>query len=89
MGRDGANTGISQTRPTLPHPASFNFLNRIGMRIILNKRGGVGMGATRPEPTPLSFLLATIITTLVIHFTIFFKKTLKKIRYLRQFRKFI
>ena len=77
MGLDGANTGISHTQPTLPHSASFNFLNRIEMRIILNKRGGVGMGATRPETSPspsLSFLLATIITTLVIHSTIFKKK---------------
>ena len=80
MGLDGANTGISHTQPTLPHSASFNFLNRIEMRIILNKRGGVGMGATQlktspPSPSPsLSFLLAAIITTLVIHSTIFKKK---------------
>ena len=26
------------------------------MRIIFNKRGGVGMGVTRPKPVPLPFL---------------------------------
>ena len=26
------------------------------MGIVFNKRGGVGMGVTRPEPTPLPFL---------------------------------
>ena len=29
------------------------------MGIIFNKRGGVGMGATRPEPAPLPFLIKT------------------------------
>ena len=43
--------GIYHTRP-IP----FNFLNETGMRFVLNKRGGVGMGATRPEPAPLPFL---------------------------------
>ena len=37
-------------------PAPFNFLNGMGMGIVLNKRGGVGMGATRPEPASLPFL---------------------------------
>ena len=46
--------GIYHTRP-----ASFNFLNEMGMRIILNKWGGVGMGATRLEPAPLSSLKTT------------------------------
>ena len=27
------------------------------MGIVFNKRGGVGMGATRPEPAPLPFLI--------------------------------
>ena len=44
--------GISHTRP-----APFNFLNGTGMGIVFNKRGGVGMGATRPEPAPLPFLV--------------------------------
>ena len=44
--------GIYHTRP-IP----FNFLNETGMRFVLNKRGGVGMGATRPEPAPLPFLI--------------------------------
>ena len=26
------------------------------MGIVFNKRGGVGMGTTRPEPVPLPFL---------------------------------
>ena len=29
------------------------------MGIILNKRGGVGMGATHPEPAPLSSLVSS------------------------------
>ena len=37
--------------------ALFNFLNGTGMWIILNKRGGVGMGVTRPEPAPLPSLV--------------------------------
>ena len=45
---------IYHTRP--PRPAPFNFLNRMGMGIVLNKWGGVGMEATRPKPTPLSSL---------------------------------
>ena len=43
--------GIYHTRPT-----PFNFLNGTGMRIVSNKRGGVGMGATCPEPAPLPSL---------------------------------
>ena len=43
--------GIYHTRP-IP----FNFLNGLGMGIILNKWDRVGMGATRPEPVPLSSL---------------------------------
>ena len=35
----------------------FNLLNRRGMGFVLNKRGRVGMGATRPEPAPLPSLL--------------------------------
>ena len=50
----GAGMGIYHTRPARPAP--FKFLNGTGMGIILNKRGGVGMGATRPEPTPLPSL---------------------------------
>ena len=49
-----ASMGIYHTRPVL-----FNFLNRTGMRFVLNKQDGVGMGATHPEPTPLPFLLLT------------------------------
>ena len=41
----------------LPCPSPFNFLNGTGMRIILNKRDGVGMGAIHPELTPLPSLL--------------------------------
>ena len=33
-------------------PAPFNFLNWTGMGIVFNKRGGVGMGATRPVVIP-------------------------------------
>ena len=40
----------------LPSPVPFYFLNGMGMRIISNKRGGVGIGATRPEPAPLPSL---------------------------------
>ena len=36
----------------------FNFLNGTDMKIILNKRGGIGMGATRLEPAPLPSLLS-------------------------------
>ena len=43
--------GISHTCP-----APFNFLNGTGMGIGFAKRGGVGMGATHPEPAPLPFL---------------------------------
>ena len=52
MGRDGASMGIYHTRPT-----PFNFLNGMGMVFVLNKWGGVGMGATRLEPAPLPSLL--------------------------------
>ena len=53
--RGGA--GQYEKFPYLPHPTpSFNFLNGTGMGIIFNKRGGVGMGATYPKPTLLSFL---------------------------------
>ena len=38
-------------------PVPFNFLNGMGMRIILKKQEGVGMGVTRPKPTPLSSLI--------------------------------
>ena len=38
---------ISHTRP-----APFNFLNGTGMRIVFNKRSGVGMGTTRPVVIP-------------------------------------
>ena len=31
------------------------------MRIVFNKRGEVGMGATRPEPTPLPFLARSLL----------------------------
>ena len=36
--------------------APFNYLNRKGMRIVSNKQGEVGMGATHPKPAPLSSL---------------------------------
>ena len=42
---------ISHIRPVL-----FNFLNGTGMKIILNKQGGIGMGVTHPEPTLLPSL---------------------------------
>ena len=41
----------------IPCPIPFKFLNGMGMRIILNKRDGVGMGATHSEPVPLPFLV--------------------------------
>ena len=44
-GRGRTSMRISHTRP-----APFNILNGTGMGIVFNKRGGVGMGATRPEP---------------------------------------
>ena len=44
--------GIYHTRPT-----RFNFLNETRMRIVSNKRGGVGMRATCPEPAPLPSLI--------------------------------
>ena len=31
------------------------------MRIVLNKRGGFGMGAIRPKPVLLPFLLASLV----------------------------
>ena len=34
-------------------PIPFNILNEMEMRVILNKRDGVGMGVTRPEPAPI------------------------------------
>ena len=46
-----------------PRPAPFKFLNGMGMRIILNKRGGVRMGATRPEPAPLPSLNTAFLPT--------------------------
>ena len=55
MGRDGAGMGIYHTRPT-----PFNFLNGMGMVFVLNKWGGVGMGATRLEPASLSFLIGKL-----------------------------
>ena len=39
-------------KPAPPRLAPFNFLNGTGMRIIFYKRGGVGMGATRPVAIP-------------------------------------
>ena len=42
---------ISHTRV-----APFNFFYGTGMRIILNKQGGVGMGVTRLEHAPLPLL---------------------------------
>ena len=39
---------------TPPHPGFGT-----GMRFVLNKRDGVGMRATRPEPVPLPFLGST------------------------------
>ena len=44
----------------IPCPITFKFLNGMGMRIILNKRGGVGMGATRLELAPLPSLFKTL-----------------------------
>ena len=38
--------------PAPPCLAQLNFLNEMGMRIILNKWGRVGMGATRPVAIP-------------------------------------
>ena len=43
--------------PALPRPTPFNFLNGTEMRIVLNKRGRVGMRETDPEPVRLPFLL--------------------------------
>ena len=44
----------------IPTPTSFNFLNWMKMIIILNKRGKVGMGATRPKLITLSSLCIMI-----------------------------
>ena len=44
--------GIYHTRS-----APFNFLNCMGMRIMLNKRSGVGMEATHPKPALLPSLV--------------------------------
>ena len=41
-------------------PILFNFLNGIEIRIILNKRGEVGMGAPSPEPIPLPSLAKSL-----------------------------
>ena len=41
----------------IPCPILFNFLNGTGKWIILNKRGGIGMRATRLEPAQMSSLL--------------------------------
>ena len=46
--------------PTLLGPVPFNFSNGTSMRIILNKRGRVRMGATRPKPVSLSSLVESI-----------------------------
>ena len=43
---------ISHTYPL----ASFKILNIIRMRIILNKQGGIGIGAIHPELISLSSL---------------------------------
>ena len=51
MGQARAGMRIYHIRP-IP----FNFLNGTRMRFILNKWGGVGMGATHPELTPLPSL---------------------------------
>ena len=40
-----------------PCPTPFNFLSGTRMKIVFNKWGGVEMGATRPEPAPLPFLI--------------------------------
>ena len=40
-------------------PAPFNFLNGTGMRIVLNKRDRVEMGAIDPKPAPLAFLVVS------------------------------
>ena len=45
------------------------------MGIILNKRGGVGMGATRPEPAPLPSLVSSRLLKLDSNV---YKKTLLK-----------
>ena len=55
---NGAGRVWEIPNPAPPCPAPFNFLNGTGMRIIFNKRGGVGMGATRSEPAPFPFLLS-------------------------------
>ena len=57
-----------------PRPAQFKFLNGMWMRIILNKRGWVGMGASRPEPASLPSLInlssitQNYIWNLIFHF---------------------
>ena len=39
-----------------PHPTSFNFINGMKMKIVLNKQGTVEMGVTRSKPASLSSL---------------------------------
>ena len=47
-------------RNSLTRPAPFNFLNGMGMRVILNKLDEVGIGAIRLEPVPLSSLMGMV-----------------------------
>ena len=51
----------------------FNFLNGTRMRIVLNKRDGVGMGATGPEPALLPSLGAIGAGFIIFVFQVLFK----------------
>ena len=51
----------------------FNFLNGIEIRIIFNKRDGVGMGATGPEPALLPSLGAIGAGFIIFVFQVLFK----------------
>ena len=52
-------------RISYTHYAPFNFLNKTGIRIILNKWDGVGMGVTYPEPAPLPSLIISFYLVLM------------------------
>ena len=68
------------SRPTIPYPTPFNFLNGIEIRIILNKRMRLGWGVIRPEPILLAshrslFWIGRHLLLLVLFIIYFFSLT--------------